>query len=40
VCAKRKTLRGRIKVFLLRIISVTLGGGKIAGLKKEAIAKY
>jgi len=40
VCAKRETLRGRIGAFLLRITSVTLRGGKIAGLEKEAIAKH
>lgn len=37
---RRETLGGRTGAFLLHITSVTLGGGKIAGLEKEAIAKH
>jgi hypothetical protein len=40
VCAGRETLGGRIRAFLLHITSVTLVGGRITSLEKEAIIEH
>jgi hypothetical protein len=40
VCAGRETPGGRIGAFLLRITSVTLAGGRIVSLEKEAIVEH